>query len=172
MRIAILGNSGSGKSTLAQWLARQGTAALLDLDTVAWEPGQIAVARPASVAEQAVRTFCSTHAAWVIEGCYANLIEASLAFEPRLVLLDPGLAQCLANCRARPWESHKFATKAEQDKHLQFLLEWVADYYQRDGEMSLAAPAALFAAYRGEKHELRQQPQLQPPEQQILAWTR
>ena len=39
MRIAILGNSGSGKSTLANWLAESADLAVLDLDTVAWEPG-------------------------------------------------------------------------------------------------------------------------------------
>jgi adenylate kinase family enzyme len=172
MRIAILGNSGSGKSTLARWLAQQAGAALLDLDSVAWEPGQIAVARPASAATDDVRNFCSTHDSWVVEGCYANLLQATLAFQPRLVLLDPGLAQCLENCRARPWEPHKFASKAEQDQHLAFLLDWVADYYQRDGEMSLAAHAALFASYQGTKHKLEQLPQLQPAEEQILAWTR
>lgn len=42
MRIAILGNSGSGKSTLARWLAARAGAALLDLDTVAWEPHKYA----------------------------------------------------------------------------------------------------------------------------------
>ena len=172
MRIAILGNSGSGKSTLARWLAQQGAAALLDLDSVAWEPGQIAVARPAAVAEAEVRRFCASHADWVVEGCYAKLIQVTLDFAPRLILLNPGLAQCLDNCRARPWEPHKFASKAEQDQHLAFLLDWVADYYQRDGEMSLAAHAALFTGYPGTKHELRQQPRLQPAEAQILAWTR
>ena len=39
MRIAIFGNSGSGKSTLANWLAESADLAVLDLDTVAWEPG-------------------------------------------------------------------------------------------------------------------------------------
>ena len=172
MRIAILGNSGSGKSTLAQWLARQTSAAPLDLDTLAWEPGQIAVARPDSVAEAEVRRFCQTYDAWIVEGCYANLHNATLPFAPRLVFLDPGLTQCLANCRARPWEPHKYASKAEQDKHLAFLLDWVAEYYQRDGAMSLAAHAALFDAYQGPKHRLTGTPQLQPADEQILAWTR
>src|SRR5262249_49343741 len=51
MRIAIIGNSGSGKSTLAQWLAERTGASLLDLDTVAWVPGQIAVPRAPEDAE-------------------------------------------------------------------------------------------------------------------------
>lgn len=172
MRIAILGNSGSGKSTLAQWLARQTSAALLDLDTLAWDPGQIAVARPVSLAEAEVRHFCQTHAAWIVEGCYANLVNATLPFAPRLVFLDPGLETCIANCRTRPWEPHKYASKVEQDKHLAFLLDWVAEYYQRDGAMSLTAHAALYEAYQGPKHQLTRTAQLQPPAEQILAWTR
>jgi adenylate kinase family enzyme len=61
MRIAIIGNSGSGKSTLALWLTEKTGAALLDLDTVAWVPGQIAVARAPDEAENQVRAFCSDH---------------------------------------------------------------------------------------------------------------
>ena len=44
-RIAVVGNSGSGKSTLASMLARAGGYATLDLDSIVWEPNQIAVAR-------------------------------------------------------------------------------------------------------------------------------
>jgi putative acetyltransferase len=46
MRVAILGNSGSGKSTLARQLTDQHGLAVLDLDTIAWVPGKIAVPRP------------------------------------------------------------------------------------------------------------------------------
>ena len=50
MRVAILGNSGSGKSTLARNLAtRTGTPAV-DLDTFAWEPGQVAAPRDPALA--------------------------------------------------------------------------------------------------------------------------
>lgn len=169
MRIAILGNAGSGKSTLARWIAGHTAAPLLDLDTVAWEPNLVAVARPAIAAEDDVRAFCSSHATWVVEGCYANLVLAALEHSPTLVFLNPGRAQCLANCRARPWEPHKYASKAEQDQHLSFLLAWVGGYYTRDGEMSLASDAALFAAYEGRKHELTHLPALEPPSPELLA---
>ena len=49
MRVAVIGNSGSGKSTLAQQLAEAHALTALDLDTVAWEPGTIAVPRRADV---------------------------------------------------------------------------------------------------------------------------
>jgi adenylate kinase family enzyme len=172
MRIAIVGNSGSGKSTLAQWIAARTGAALLDLDTVAWEPGQIAVARSTGAAEDDVRAFCRARESWVVEGCYANLVRAALESRPRLVFLNPGEAACLANCRSRPWEPHKYASKAEQDERLEFLLDWVSEYSERAGEMSLAAHAALYADYGGVKHELRERVELVPPSAELLGWLR
>jgi adenylate kinase family enzyme len=154
MRVAILGNSGSGKSTLAQKLAGSSGTPRLDLDTVAWEPGKIAVARdPAAAAD--VRAFCEKHASWIVEGCYANLISASLPFGPQLLFLDPGPEQCQSNCRARPWESHKYTSPDEQDARLEFLLHWVADYYSRDGDMSWQEHKRLFDDYPGPKLHLR-----------------
>ncbi len=170
MRIAILGNSGSGKSTLAQWLAARAGAALLDLDTVAWEPGKIAVARAPEAAQADVRTFCSGHGEWIVEGCYASLVGVALDSGPRLIFLNPGEAQCLANCRARPWEAHKYRSKEEQDERLAFLLAWVSEYYTRDGDMSLQEHQRCFDEYRGEKVGLRHQPELDPPSAELVGW--
>jgi adenylate kinase family enzyme len=172
MRLAILGNSGSGKSTLAHWTAERMRAPSLDLDTVAWKPEQIAVARPAELARADVVAFCNAHDNWVVEGCYASLIAATLPFGPRLVFLNPGREQCVANCRARPWEPHKYASRAAQEEKLAFLLDWVGDYYTRDGELSLRAHRALFDAYSGAKEELLSVPTLDPPSPQLLAWMR
>lgn len=153
MRVAIIGNSGSGKSTLARTLAA-GVVPVLDLDTVAWLPGQIAVPQDPAVAREQLDAFCRAHADWVIEGCYAGLIGAALEHAPHLVFLDPGCAACQTNCRARAWEPHKYASPEEQDARLAFLLDWVADYYTRDGDMSFAAHRALFDEYRGCKQHL------------------
>ncbi len=170
LRLAILGNSGSGKSTLARWVADQRGAALLDLDTVAWEPDQIAVPRDAGAAQADVLVFCQSNAQWVIEGCYASLVATVLPLGPRLLLLNPGEEQCLQNCRSRPWEPHKYASREEQDQRLAGLLAWVSDYYRRDGEMSLAGHLALYAAYSGTKRELTAQPSLESPPDELLAW--
>ena len=170
MRIAIIGNSGSGKSTLARWLAARTGATLLDLDTVAWVPGQIAVPRAPDEAENEVRSFCSGHKGWVVEGCYASLVNAALAYSPRLLFLNPGEEQCLANCRARPWEPHKYDSKDDQDTRLPFLLSWVGEYYRRAGEMSLAGHVSCFASYVGQKRELRTAPVLIPPSPEVLTW--
>lgn len=154
MRIAILGNSGSGKSTLAQRLAARSEMDALDLDGFAWEPGQIAVPRDPAAARSDVEAFCAAHEQWVIEGCYANLIQATLASAPLLLFLEPGVETCLAHCRQRPWEPHKYPSKAAQDEKLAFLLTWVRDYYSRDGDLSLGAHQSLFDAYPGPKQKL------------------
>jgi adenylate kinase family enzyme len=169
MRVAILGNSGAGKSTLARWLAARYDAPLLDLDTLAWEPQKIAVPRPAAAAVRDVQSFCTVNASWVVEGCYADLIRAALEFSPALLLLDPGEAHCLANCRARAWEPHKYASKAAQDERLPLLLDWVRAYYTRAGELSHAGHVATYEAYRGPKHRFTQPPLLDPPPAAIVA---
>ncbi len=158
MRVAIVGNSGSGKSTLAHRLASNSDAAVLDLDSVAWEPDQVAVPRPVEEAVSDVKASCESSEHWVVEGCYATLIGATLQFRPHLLVLDPGLEQCLSNCRARPWEPHKYSSKEEQDSNLSFLLNWVEAYYSRGGAMSLAAHRKVFDLYAGPKRWLSELP--------------
>jgi adenylate kinase family enzyme len=154
LRTAIVGNSGSGKSTLARKLAAASGAPILDLDTIAWEPDRIAVLRDPAEVNADLDRFCAAHESWIIEGCYGDLIEHSLAHAPELVFVHPGEQVCLRNCRARPWEPHKYASQAAQDAMLEPLLAWVSAYYTRDGTMSLARHRAMFDAYRGPKREL------------------
>jgi adenylate kinase family enzyme len=172
MRFAIVGNSGSGKSTLARYLAGAAGLPALDLDAIAWAPGQPAVERPAAQAQADVAAFCSAHDGWVVEGCYGHLVQAALAYQPLLIFLNPGPEGCAANCRSRPWEPHKFESREAQDAHLGFLLQWVADYYVREGSMSLRAHQSLFDGYAGRKLELRHVPRLDPPEAAVLQLLR
>jgi len=151
MRFAILGNSGSGKSTLASALAARHALSSLDLDTVAWVPGTVGVPRDATESALEVSSFCSKNDSFVIEGCYENLIAASFPFNPRLIFLDVGADVCEAHCRARPFESHKYESLEAQNEKLQFLLQWVRDYYTRSGPMSRMEHVKLFEAYRGPK---------------------
>jgi hypothetical protein len=58
------------------------------------------------------------------------------------------------NCRARPWEPHKYASKAEQDANLPMLLDWVRAYDSRDDEFSLRAHRRLFKSFNGPKREV------------------
>lgn len=151
MRIVILGNAGSGKSTLAKSLARTQGMPLLDLDTLVWEPDLVAVQRPDELVFADLAQFCRESDDWVIEGCYGDLVDAVLPNGPLLIFLEPGQDVCVANCRTRPWEPHKYRTKAEQDEHLEHLLGWVRSYYDLDGSMSLAGHRAVFSAYAGPK---------------------
>jgi energy-coupling factor transporter ATP-binding protein EcfA2 len=91
MRIALIGNSGSGKSTLARQLAVAHSLTALDLDTVAWEPGTVAVATSEDAAAADVGAFCETHERWVIEGCDAGLMRRALEYSPILLFMDPGV---------------------------------------------------------------------------------
>jgi hypothetical protein len=84
---------------------------VLDLDTVAWEPGKIAESRDAAAASSDVARFCDSNQHWIVEGCYAGLAQVALLHTPALLFLDPGLEMCLENCRDRPWERHKYPTQ-------------------------------------------------------------
>lgn len=148
MRYLVVGNSGAGKSTLAKRLP----GAHLDLDTLAWDPGPVRRATAASARE--IDAFTAAHDRWVIEGCYADLLAHVAPRATTLVFVDPGVDACIANARARPWEPHKYASKAEQDANLEMLVGWIRDYATRDDAFSLAAHRALFEAFGGEKHHL------------------
>jgi aminoglycoside phosphotransferase len=64
------------------------------------------------------------------------------------VFLNPGVEACVANARLRPWEPHKYASKAAQDANLEMLIAWIRDYAM------LPAHRATFDAFAGEKIEL------------------
>ncbi|HEY4541565.1 MAG TPA: hypothetical protein VIG66_04220 [Noviherbaspirillum sp.] len=154
MRILIMGNSGSGKSYRAQALAAQHGLAHLDLDTIVWEPGLIAVPRAPGQVHADLLAFVNGHAAWVAEGCYGDLVEAALPHCSELVFMNPGLEVCLENNRKRPWEPHKYASMEAQQSKLGFLLDWVAGYYTRDDAMSYGRHRRLFDGFDGNKTEV------------------
>lgn len=153
MKILIFGNSGSGKSTLAATLAREHAIPHLDLDSIVWEPGKIAVQRDNQEIMASLATFLSGNDRWVIEGCYGELVEAAADHCTELVFLDPGLEACLANNRRRPWEPHKYASPDAQDAMLENLQAWVAGYYEREDAWSFQAHRRIFEAFKGAKTE-------------------
>lgn len=154
-RILIFGNSGSGKSTLAKACSQIPGMSYLDLDTVAWKSDQPGVREDEVVSIEKLDAFSNASESWVAEGCYSGLISHLLPLATEIVFLNPGVDGCIANCRSRPWEAHKYASKEEQDKNLEMLIEWVRDYETRTDEFSLEAHRALFAAFSGPKFELK-----------------
>ena len=150
-RILITGNSGSGKSTMAAQVATEYGLPHLDLDTLAWESP--AVRRPLDESVAAIRAFLDRNPEWVVEGCYARLLEAVLPHATELRFLNPGVEACIRNCRSRPWEPHKYPSVEAQNQNLETLIRWVREYETRDDEFSLRRHRQLFAEFDGEKVE-------------------
>jgi adenylate kinase family enzyme len=151
MRLVVFGNSGSGKTTLARALAARHGLALLELDAIVWEPGQVAVQRPQAAIRAVLSTFLAEHDRWVVEGCYGELVEAAAPACTRLLFLDPGRDVCLSHNRARPWEPHKYPSAAAQDAMLDALQAWVAGYYERDDAWSHRGHLRIFESFEGPK---------------------
>ena len=152
MRLVIFGNSGAGKSTLARRYAEQHELVHLDLDTLAWLPGPKRA--PIADSAAAIDAFVAANPAWVIEGCYADLLALVAPRCTRMLFLNPGVEVCIEHCRARPWEPHKYENKAAQDANLSMLIDWVRAYETRTDEFSLQAHRALFDGFTGNKLEL------------------
>lgn len=161
MRYLIMGNSGSGKSTYAKHLAILHKLPHLDLDSIAWQANAPTTRRPLSESKALIDQFTDANPHWVIEGCYSSLLQHVVVQADPLIFLNPGIEACQKNCRARPFEPHKYATKQAQDANLPMLLDWVARYAQRDDEFSLQAHRALFDQFNGNKAEFTQNPTLQ-----------
>lgn len=159
MRYAFFGNSGSGKSTLARMLGDRHGMTVVDLDEIYWLPDQPGSPKPFGQAVADLRARLAGLNEWIIEGCYETLIAQVLDLRPMLVFLDPGVKVCQAHCRSRPFESHKYASRSAQDRNLPMLLDWVADYYRRQGEMSLSAHKAMLAGYPGPAFRLGRPPE-------------
>jgi adenylate kinase family enzyme len=149
--IIIFGNSGSGKSTLAKRLCAQHSLAHLDLDTLAWQTGSPPQRKPLEESAAAIRAFTAAQPNWVIEGCYSDLLALVADQASELVFMDLAVARCQANARQRPWEPHKYASKQAQDDNLAMLLDWIADYPQRNDSFSLLAHRQLWDRFSGKK---------------------
>jgi adenylate kinase family enzyme len=153
-KVVIFGNSGAGKSTWARQLAEEQQLGHLDLDTLAWQPGVPPKRRALADSARELAQFTARHSDWVIEGCYSDLLELVVPACTEMVFLNPGVEVCIEHCRARPWEPHKYASKAAQDANLELLIDWVRAYETRDDALSLASHRRLFAEFSGPKREV------------------
>ncbi len=142
-KILIFGNSGSGKSTLAAQLCAAGDIAHLDLDTLAWEPTSPPKRTPFAQARQEIDAFIQSNNGWVIEGCYTDLLALAMPSATEMIYLNLPIEACMENAKRRPWEPHKYASKAAQDENLEMLLTWIADYDRRTDSFSKASHQEL-----------------------------
>ncbi len=154
-RILIFGNSGAGKSTLAQHLAALERLEHLDLDDLAWASADPPIRREPRDSARDIGRFMDEHPGWIIEGCYADLLAVAARRCTRMIFLNPGIEACIENCRARPWEPHKYASAEEQNASLEMLIDWVRQYETRDDVFSLASHRRLFDGFSGDKIEHR-----------------
>lgn len=152
-KIVIFGNSGSGKSTLARRYSEGLGLEHLDLDTIAWDESGVRKSASDSIAE--LHAFIDAHQSWVIEGCYSSLIKEASNSASELIFLNIPFEACQENCRERPWEPHKYETREDQDRNLEMLLDWVAEYETRTDEFSLKAHKEIFDSFTGKKDELK-----------------
>lgn len=152
MKVLVLGNAGAGKSTLCTRLAVRYSVPSLSLDDVAFQEG--AVRRPLRDSVEEVERWMADKPGWVIEGCYADILEPILAHCDELIFLNPGVEVCVAHCRSRPWEPEKFGSRQEQDSHLEHLVQWVQSYETRTDEYGLFQHRRIFSSFQGKKSEL------------------
>ena len=99
--------------------------------------------------------FIDSNEHWVMEGCYADLVEAALPHSTELRFLNPGVETCVAHCLSRPWEPSKFPSAEEQNAMLQTLVAWVREYETRDDEYGLKRHRFIYDHFGGIKREYK-----------------
>ncbi len=151
MKILVMGNSSSGKSTLAKDRVAQYGVAHLDLDVLAWLPTAPPERQALHVSYEKIQQFIDANESWVIEGCYADLLAFAAKEADELIFMNLPIEACIANAKNRPWEPHKYETKAAQDANLNMLIEWISQYPHRDDSCSQSAHHALYQQFKKTK---------------------
>lgn len=150
-RIVIYGNAGSGKTTMARGIVREFGIAHLSLDDIAWAEEMVRKPLAESVAE--LNAFIAANSAWVIDGCYGDLVQAALPHCTELRFLNPGIEVCVTNCRNRPWDPAYCESPEAQARYLEPLIEFVRQYETRQDEFSLVRHREIFDGFAGPKQE-------------------
>ena len=150
-KVLIFGNSGSGKTSLASQMVKDLNIPCLDLDTISWASSGVRKSFEDSLSE--MHSFIQQNDSWIIEGCYGSLLAAAARHCTEMHFLNPGIKVCLQHNRQRPWEPHKYPSKAAQDKNLEMLQDWVKEYENREDEFSLQYHQAIFDGFTGSKQE-------------------
>jgi adenylate kinase family enzyme len=147
-RIIVFGNSGSGKSTIAKKLCQKYNLTHLDLDILAWLPSTPPQRMPVLESKSKINLFLKENDNWVIEGCYTDLIELVIPNSTEAIFMNLPIEMCIKNARNRPWEPHKYKSKAVQDENLEMLLKWIKDYVNRTDTFSESSHKNLFEKYQ------------------------
>lgn len=147
----IFGNSGSGKSTLAKKISTSHCAEHLDLDSIAWLPISPPTRMPIAESKVLIKAFFNRHQHWVIEGCYSDLLELIISEAHNVIFLNLSIELCIDNAKNRPWEPHKYESKAVQDANVDMLINWISQYDIREDAFSKKDHLALYHQFTGVK---------------------
>jgi hypothetical protein len=71
-----------------------------------------------------------------------------------IIFMNLSIEDCIKNANNRPWEQHKYNSKAEQDANLAMLIEWISQYETRDDSFSKTAHSEFYESYTGVKKML------------------
>jgi adenylate kinase family enzyme len=147
----IFGNSGSGKSTLAKKLVKKEGLAHLDLDSLAWLAESPPRRSPIEESRKKIYEFIDCNDSFVIEGCYADLLEIASPLANEAIFMNLPISQCVENAKNRPWEPHKYESKEVQDNNLEMLINWIEQYMDRDDVFSYHSHLKFYEEFLGKK---------------------
>lgn len=150
-KILIFGNSGSGKSSLAKKISTKQSIAHLDLDTIAWQATTPPTRTSIANSQTQINDFMDVNESWVIEGCYADLLSLVINSASEVLFLNLPVELCVVNAKNRPWEPHKYKSKAAQDENLLMLIQWIKEYPNRNDCLSEIAHKELYNSFNGKK---------------------
>ena len=94
-----------------------------DLDVIAWQPTTPPLRMPIAESEKKLDNFFEKNTAWIIEGCYADLLELAIPHANQIIFLNLPIETCVEHARKRPWEPHKYQTPEAQDENLAMLVD-------------------------------------------------
>jgi adenylate kinase family enzyme len=150
-KVLIFGNSGSGKSTLARKMSVKNNLAHLDLDTIAWQATSPPKRTPICESKIKITHFIQMNKHWVIEGCYADLLQLVMEQADEVIFLNLSVEDCILNANSRPWEPHKYGSQEAQEANLKMLIHWISQYPEREDHFSQKAHAKLYDDFLGKK---------------------
>ena len=154
MKIIIIGNSGSGKTWLATRLAVRGSATVVHLDHLFWEPDGFDKKRANDeIATLIEASKCAP--AWIVEGVFGELAEQYMADADALIWLDLDWSVCRRRLESRGSESKAHMDRAQSEAGLKQLIEWAAAYQTRSDQRSFQGHLELFERFRLDRIQLR-----------------
>lgn len=153
-RITIIGNSGSGKSYLARRLSNHFGFPIIHLDTLFWEPGGFNMKRPEEIVYAEIANLVQGKT-WIVEGVFGELAREFFTSADCLIWLDLDRETCMNSLLQLGSESSKQPDRQSAEENFKKLVEWAAEYWEREGLRSYHGHRMLFEEFAVDKIHLR-----------------